>query len=222
VLVAATAGTLAVGAFVAIERRSPDPLLSPRLLANRNVATASVIAFLFWATFGSALYFLTLYLQDVHGYDALQTGVAFLIPTAVVVASSTLAGRLVSRYGLKPTLVGALALGALGALALGVTMSPSGSYGTLVPGLILLSVGDGVVFTAMFIAAGMGVVDREQGVASSVTSASGSIGAAVGLALLVLVANSSEDGLRVAMLVIAGGIAAIAVVALNLRPGRGS
>jgi MFS family permease len=232
VLAAATAGVLALAAFALIERRTPDPLLPPRLLANRNLATAAAIAFLFWATFGSVLYFLTLYLQDVHGYEALQTGVAFLIPTAVVVTGSTLAGQLITRCGLKPTLVGALTLGALGALALGLRMSPTGSYGDLVPGLILISVGDGVVFTAMFIAAGTGVDDREQGVASSVASTSTSIGAAVGLALLVLVANSGTDGLegeplrvataeglRSAVLVVAAGIAAIALVALNLRPG---
>jgi MFS family permease len=231
VLAAATAGLLGLAGFALIELRSRDPLLPPRLLANRNLATASTIAFLFWGTFGSVLYFLTLYLQNVHGYDAWQTGVAFLIPTAVVVTGSTLAGQVVTRCGLKPTLVGALAIGALGALALGLAMSPTGSYPGLVPGLILISVGDGVVFTAMFIAAGIGVADREQGVASSVASTSTSIGAAVGLALLVLVANSgteglageplrvaTSEGLRSAVLVVASGIGAIALVALNLRP----
>jgi hypothetical protein len=80
-------------------------------------------------------------------------------------------------------------------------------------------------------AAGTGVADREQGVASSVASTSTSIGAAVGLALLVMVANSGTDGLageslriataeglRSAVQLVAGGIAAIALVALNLRP----
>ena len=232
VAAAATGGVLMLTAFALIERRSHDPLLPPRLLANRNLATAVAIAFLFWATFGSVLYFLTLYLQDVHGYDALQTGAAFLLPTVVVVTGSTVAGQLVSRCGLRPTLVAALATGSLGALALGLAMSPNGSYGALIPGLILLSVGDGVVFTAMFIAAGIGVDDREQGVASSVASTSTSIGAAVGLALLVLVATAgmdglageplrvaTADGLRSAVLIVAGGIAAIALVALNLRPG---
>jgi MFS family permease len=203
----------------------------PRLLANRNLATAVAIAFLFWATFGSVLYFLTLYLQDVRGYDALETGVGFLLPTAVVVAGSALAGRIATRFGLRRTLVGALTIGALGALALGVAMSPNGSYAGLIPGLILLSIGDGVVFTTMFIAAGTGVADREQGIASGIASTSTSVGAAVGLAVLVLVATSgtdgltgeelriaTADGLSTAVLVVAAGIAAIALVALNLRP----
>jgi EmrB/QacA subfamily drug resistance transporter len=231
ILVCATAGVLTLIAFALIETRSSDPLLPPRLVANRNLATAVAIAFLFWATFGSVLYFLTLYFQDVHGYNALQTGVAFLVPTAVVVAASTIAGQLATRCGLKPTLLGALVVGALGALALGLTMSPTASYATLIPGLVLISIGDGVVFTAMFIAAGAGVADREQGVASSIASTSTSIGAAVGLALLVLLANAGTDelsgealrvatanGLSNAVLVVAAAIAAIAIVALNLRP----
>ncbi len=231
ILGCATAGVLALVAFALIETRSGDPLLPPRLVANRNLATAVAIAFLFWATFGSVLYFLTLYFQDVHSYNALQTGLAFLVPTAVVVTASTVSGQLVTRCGLKPTLVGALVIGALGAVALGLTMSPSASYASLIPGLVLISIGDGVVFTAMFIAAGAGVADREQGVASSIASTSTSIGAAVGLALLVLVANAGTDelggealrvavanGLSDAVLVVAAAIAAIAVVALNLRP----
>ena len=110
-------------------------------------------------------------------------------------------------------------------------MSPNGSYADLIPGLILLSIGDGVVFTTMFIAAGTGVADREQGIASGIASTGTSVGAAVGLAVLVLVATSgtdgltgealrtaTADGLSTAVLVVAAGIAAIALVALNLRP----
>ena len=231
VLSSAVGGLLLLSGFAVIERRSRDPLVPPRLLANRNLVIAVMIACLFWATFGSVLYFLTLYFQEVRGYDALETGLGFLLPTAVVVAGSTLAGRVVTRCGLRPTLVAALAVGATGAVALGLAMSPGGSYVALIPGLILISVGDGIVFTTMFIATGTGVDDREQGVASGISSTSTSIGAAVGLALLVLVAASgtgglagealrvaTADGLSTAVLVIAAGIAATALVALNLRP----
>ncbi|MGH2716012.1 MAG: MFS transporter [Thermoleophilaceae bacterium] len=231
ILASVVVGVVSLTAFAAVERRGRDPLVSPRLLANRNLATAVAISFLFVATFGSVLYFLSLYFQDVRGYDALETGLGFLLPTAFVVAGSALAGHLATLCGLRATLVTALVVGALGALALGFAMSANASYASLVPGLILMSIGDGVVFTTMFIAAGTGVADSEQGVASSIASTSASVGAAVGLALLVLVANSgtdglagealrtaSADGLSTAVLVIAAGIAATALVALNLRP----
>jgi EmrB/QacA subfamily drug resistance transporter len=231
ILAAFAAAALSLGALVIIERRSRDPLVPPRLVTNRNLATASVIAFLFTATFGSVLYFLTLYFQNVLGYDALETGIGFLLPTAFVLAGSALAGRLVTRCGLRASLVAALTTGAVGALALGLAISPDGSYAALIPGLIVLSIADGLVFTTMFIAAGTGVDDREQGVASAIATTSTSVGAAVGLAVLVLVANSgtdglvgealrsaTADGLSTAVLVVAGGIAATALVALNLRP----
>jgi EmrB/QacA subfamily drug resistance transporter len=231
ILAAFAAAALSLGALVIIERRSRDPLVPPRLVTNRNLATASVIAFLFTATFGSVLYFLTLYFQNVLGYDALETGIGFLLPTAFVLAGSALAGRLVTRCGLRASLVAALTTGAVGALALGLAISPDGSYAALIPGLIVLSIADGLVFTTMFIAAGTGVDDREQGVASAIATTSTSVGAAVGLAVLVLVANSgtdglvgealrsaTADGLSTAVLVVAGGIAGTALVALNLRP----
>lgn len=234
IIASAAGGVLFLVAFAVIERRGRDPLLPPRLLANRNLATAAVIAFLFWGTFGSVLYFLTLYFQEVRGYDALETGVGFLLPTAVVVAGSALAGQVVTRCGLRPTLVVALGTGAFGAVALGLAMSPGASYAVLVPGLILISIGDGVVFTTMFIAASTGVDDRQQGVASGIASTSTSVGAAVGLALLVLVAAAgteglvgeplrvaTADGLSTAVLVIAAVIGVTVLVALNLRPAAG-
>jgi EmrB/QacA subfamily drug resistance transporter len=231
IVTSAAASLILLGALVIIERRSRDPLVPRRLLANRNLATAVAIAFLFWATFGSVLYFLTLYFQGVHGYDALETGVGFLLPTAFVVAGSAFAGQVVTRCGARLTLIAAMAVGALGAVWLGLAMSPEATYAALIPGLIALSIGDGVVFTTIFIAAGTGVSDSEQGVASGIASTSTSVGAAVGLALLVLVATSgteglagealriaSADGLSAAVLVVAGGIAATALIALNLGP----
>ena len=104
ILVAAAAGLVLLVLFMLIERRSRDPLVPARLLANRVLTMALVIAFMFMATFGSALYFLSIYFQDVRGYDALQAGVGFLLPTGVVVAGSALAGRAVTRFGIKRTL----------------------------------------------------------------------------------------------------------------------
>ena len=137
-----------------------------------------------------------------------------------------------TRLGLRRTLVAALAVGAAGAAALGLAMSPDGSYALLVPGLVAVSIGDGIVFTAMFIAAATGVTDREHGVASGIVSTGSGVGAVVGLAILVLLANSGTEGLvgeglrvataegiRTATFAIAGGIVVTVLLALNLRAG---
>ncbi len=101
----------------------------------------------------------------------------------------------------------------------------------LIPGLVAVSVGDGVVFTTIFIAAATGVAPREQGVASGIVSTGAGIGVVVGLAILVLVANASTNGLigeglriataegiRTAVFVVAGGIVVTLLIALTLRP----
>lgn len=233
ILGSAAMGLLLLGVFWIIERRSCDPLVAPRLLANRKLTAAVAIAFMFMATFGSVLYFLSIYFQEVLGYNALETGLGFLIPTAVVVTGSSLAGRMVTRFGLRRTLVAALTVGAIGAAALGLAISPDSSYPSLIPGLVALSIGDGVVFTTMFIAAATGVSNREQGIASGIASTGAGIGAAVGLAVLVLLANSSlgglageqlriatADGISTALFAVAAGIVVTILAALTLRAGH--
>ena len=131
-----------------------------------------------------------------------------------------------TRFGLRVTLVAALGVGALGAVGLGLAITPDGTYAELIPGLVALSIGDGVVFTTMFIAAASGISDREQGIASGIASTGSGVGAAVGLALLVLVATAGLDGLSgerlriatangisTALYVVAGGIALTLLIA---------
>jgi hypothetical protein len=99
-----------------------------------------------------------------------------------------------------------------------------------VPGLVAVSLGDGLVFTTMFIAASTGVTDREQGVASGIVSTASGVGAAVGLAMLVLVANAgthglageelqvaTADGIKAAVFTIAAGIVVTLLATLALR-----
>jgi MFS family permease len=233
ILMAIAAGLVLLATFTLIERRSRDPIVPRRLLANRPLTIAVAIAFMFMATFGSLLYFLSIYFQDVRGYDPLQAGIAFVLPTAVVVASSAAAGSVVTRIGLRSTLVTALAIGAAGAIALALAISPDSTYRSLTPGLIAISIADGIVFTSMFIAAATGVDDTEQGVAAAIVSTGAGIGAAVGLAILVLVANSSSAslmgeelqaakaaGTRIVVFAIAVGIVATLVLTLTGLPAR--
>ncbi|GAA5031661.1 MFS transporter [Actinopolymorpha pittospori] len=233
VLGAAVAGVLLLTAFAVIESRGTDPLLPLRLLRRRDLGTGALVTFLYMATFGTLLYFLTSYFQLVHGYDALRTGLAFLVPMAAIVAGSQLAGRLATARGTRTAMIAGLVVGGLGTLVVGLSLSTGGSYLALLPGLMVLGIGQGAGYTLMFGAATAGTAAHQQGVASAVASTAQQIGGAVGLAILVTIASASTngmtgsalraataDGLRAAFFVAAAGIALTALVALGFTPAR--
>ncbi|GAA2809730.1 MFS transporter [Kitasatospora paracochleata] len=232
ILTTAVAGLALVAAFLVIESRSADPLMPLRLFGNRNLSTGVVTTFLFMATFGTLLYFLTVYFQTVHGYSAMETGNAFLIPMVCGFLGSMLGGRIATRFGIRSTLIGSFVLGAIGTAAMALAMAPDGSYVALLPGLVVLSVCQGVIFTTMFAAASTGVHPYEQGIASGIVSTGQQVGSAVGLAVLVAIANSgtagltgealrtaTTDGLRTAVFVATAGIVLLILVALNFERG---
>ena len=233
VLGPAVLGLVLGWAFTRIERRARDPLMPRVLVRSPFVRLALVLSFLFMATFGSLLYFVSIYLQNVLGYDALQTGLGFLAPTAVVVAASGLAGLVSTRIGLRTTILTALVVGAAGAALLATNLTAGAGYPGLLPGLLLVGIGDGTMFTAIFIAAATGVAPRRQGVASAIVSTGSGIGAAVGLALLVLLADpgprdlggealriATADGIRAAVYAIAVAIVATILIVLAAYPRR--
>ncbi|MEV7891144.1 MFS transporter [Streptomyces sp. NPDC002817] len=219
-----SAGLLVLFAFV--ERRASDPLVPTRLFAHRGLLAAMGVTALFSATFSSVPYFLTLYFRTVHGYSAVATGLAFLVP-AVVVAAGTQAGeRAVAAFGVRRMLVGGMALGAVGATALALALASDGSYTELLPGIVLLGLGQGAAWTGMWITASAGVAPGDQGIASGMASTTLQVGGAVGLAVLVAVAGGVGqsasgpgllDGLRTAVFAIAAGIGCGVPALLCLR-----
>ncbi|WP_433325379.1 MFS transporter [Spirillospora sp. CA-294931] len=232
VLAAALTGLALLAAFATIERRGTDALMPLRLFTNRNLSAGVVTTFLFTATFVSVTYFFTLYLQEVHRYSPLRTGAAFLIPCAVILAGSAAGGRLMTRHGPRTTLMISLPFGVVGTTLFALALSPDGTYLALLPGLILLSIGQGITFTAMFAAASTGVPAHMQGVASGIASTGQQTGTAVGLAILVAVANSgldghtgaalrhaTTDGLRTAVLAAAAGMVLMIIVARAFQTG---
>jgi len=227
---AVVAGVVLLAVFVLIERRSPDPLLPLGLLALRNLRTGVTVITLFAATLGPLLYFVTVYFQNVHGYNALETGLAYLVPTVAIFVGANQGGRLATRFGLHLVLATSLAIAAVGTGILGLLLSTGASYGALVPALLILGLGQGSAFTTMYAAASTGVAAEYQGIGSGMASTGQQIGNAVGLAVLVAIANrgtggltgeslrtATVHGLRVAVLLSAAGVIATAAIALTGR-----
>lgn len=183
-------------AFAIIEARSADPLMPLRLFKNRNLVTGMAITFLFMGTFGAIPYFLTVLFQNVQGLTALQTGFAFLVPSITILTGTQIGERMARRFSIRTTLIIGMVVGAVGTALLVPGAHTDSGYLAIVPGLIISGIGQGIVWTAMWIAAASGVRHDEQGIASGMASTTLSVGNALGLAVLLAVANRHTDGLE--------------------------
>jgi len=194
-----TLGTIAAGlvvlaVFAGVESRSREPLMPLRMFANRSLTASMGITLLFGASFASQFYLFTVYLHEILNFSALETGLAFL-PFAVIITVGTQVGeRLVNRIALGPALLTGTLIGAAGMLIFGFTMSTDSSYAVLLPGILLSGLGQGIVWTSMWIAAATGVAPERQGVASGMASTTNQVGLTIGLAILVAIANHDTAG----------------------------
>jgi MFS family permease len=138
-------------------------------------------------------FFLSLYMQQVLGYDALKTGFAYLPLALNIIVSAGVASQLVTRVGFKPTLIVGLVLIAIG-LVWFAQVSPTGSYvsDVLFPSLVT-AWGLGLAFVPVTIAAVTGTRPDEAGLASGLINTAQQVGGALGLAILAAVANGRTD-----------------------------
>ncbi|HWH96244.1 MAG TPA: MFS transporter [Baekduia sp.] len=208
--------------FAVIETRTADPLMPARLLRNRSLLVAITVTFVYMATFGALPYFLTVLFQTVQERTPLQTGMAFVVPSLAIAAGTQLGGRLTTRLGARTTLLIGSGTGIGGTLALTLAFGSGSSYLIAAPGLIVSGLGQGIVWTGMWIAAAAGVATREQGVASGMASTTLNLGNAIGLALLIAVANVGDDRLAGDQLRAAtadGGRTAVTLAAVGMLLG---
>jgi len=177
-------------AFVAIEKRSKGPLIRFRMFRNRNLTGAALIAFLFSASFGTLYYFLTLYTQNVLQYSAIQSGFTFLPLTLSAFLGARLINVALAKAGVAGTIAAGMVLGGIGFLLL-TQLSATGNAWGVIPGTIIIGLGQALVFTTMFIAGSTGVDPSEQGVSSAVINTGQQIGGAIGLAVIMAILSAS-------------------------------
>jgi EmrB/QacA subfamily drug resistance transporter len=182
-----------IAAFVAIESRSRSPLVPLAFFRQRTPTAAQGIGLLVGASLFSMFFFISLYLQQVLGFSALEAGVAYLPLSAGIIVSAGAASQLVERVGVKPVLTTGLALVVLGLLMF-TGIDANGSYvgDVLFPSLVV-AVGLGLAFVPLTIAAVAGVRGEEAGLASGLINTSQQVGGALGLAVLSTVANSRTE-----------------------------
>ncbi len=191
VLVPLAVGAALVGAFVFVEGKvAREPLMPLRVFGMARLRAANLIMFLLYASVFAIWFFLSLYLQQVLRYDALQTGLRFLPMTLAIMLASTLAPRLVAAWGERRVLSAGMLCATVG-LYLLTGVHSGGSYvADVLPGSLLAAIGLGLSLVPATIAAVAGVSARESGLASGMLNTSRLIGGALGLAVLSTIAAS--------------------------------
>lgn len=184
-----------IAAFVAIEARSSSPLLSLGIFRTASITAGNIAV----ATIGAAtvaLFFaLSVYMQSVLGYDALTAGLSQLPLAGALVLIAAVAPSLIGRFGVRPTLVGALVLLAGGLVWLSFAPSTASFVGSILAPSIVIGIGLGAGFVAGTQLAVNGVRDTQTGLASGLVNTSQQIGGAIGLAVLSTVAAARTQSL---------------------------
>jgi EmrB/QacA subfamily drug resistance transporter len=182
--------------FVVRQARAANPLLPLRVFRSRNVSGANLIQLLMVAGIFGMFFLGVLYLQRVLGYDAVQTGLAFL-PVSIGIGALSLAAspRLITRFGPRAVLLPGLAL-IVGGLALFTQVPVDGSYVTdVLPSMVLLGIGAGLSFPALMTLAMSGTTPADAGLASGLVNTTQQVGGALGLAVLATLSASRTENL---------------------------
>jgi len=194
---AQTVGFLAAGvalliAFVAVERRVAHPLLPLRVVLDRNRGGAYAAMFLASVGMFGVLLFLTYYLERTLDYSPVKTGLAFRPLTGAVMVSSAIANTvLMARLSPRVLIPLGLLIAAAG-MALLTRVGLHSSYATtILPPLLLIAVGLGLVFSPSFSLGTLGVAGSDAGVASATVNVAQQIGGSIGTALLNSIATSA-------------------------------
>ena len=227
--------------FVLIELRSPAPLLPMRIFRLRTLTGSNVTALLTGAAIFSQFFLLTLYMQQVLHYSALQTGAAYLAFALSVVIFSGVAQAVVTRVGIRSVMPIGLVMAAVSLVAYGRLPVTGHYFWDLFPALLVGGIGLSFVFVPMSIGALEGVEEQDAGVASGLLNTGQQIGGAIGVAIVTTIATTFTShyvsshagtnafspaalthGFQIAFYVLAGIAAFSAVAAYVLVEGRRS
>jgi MFS family permease len=179
------AGGLLLAAFAAIQRRSANALLPLRVVLDRDRGGSFLAMLLSGAGMFAVFLFLTYYLQQTLDFSPIQSGLAFLPMTLTIVISATTAStKLLPKIGPRPLIGSGMLIAAVG-LVLLTSIGVDTSYaGHVLPGIMIIGAGLGLVFSSAMATATFGVQPSDAGVASAMVNTMQQIGGSVGTALL--------------------------------------
>ena len=195
VLVPVVAAVALLIAFAYVEARvAQSPLVPLSIFRIGQLRAANLVVVLLYAALFPGWFFLTLYLQQVLHYDAIEAGLSFLPMTLSIFAVSSLAPRVVARFGPRVVIAAGMTVGAVGMVTL-TGIAPGGTYlGSVLAGAVLSALGMGLSLVPSTIVAMQGVPRQQSGLASGLLNTSRLVGGALGLAVLSTIAASHTRG----------------------------
>jgi hypothetical protein len=191
VLVAfATSAALAV-AFGVREGKAANPLVPPHTWKVKSLVSGTTVMLGVTGLLVGAVFLTSIFVQTVMGYSAIRAGVAF-VPFALAITLGTVVARHALAHG-APRVVAAIGLVVVAAGAVLLAQASAGStFATgILPGLVTIGLGVGMVFAPVSITAMAGIPHRHAGMASGFLMTGHEVGAALGVAVLSAVANSA-------------------------------
>jgi EmrB/QacA subfamily drug resistance transporter len=193
-LVAFAAAVVLAVAFFAIESRVEHPLVRLGILRSPVLAGANLAGMTVFACYFGFQFMATLYMQQLLGWSALGTAMAFLPAGLLVAFGAPRMGPLATRVG-TATLITAGLLSFVVGYALFIPIGESPTYAiAILPTILLLGLGFALTYPAVNMAATSGIPDHEQGLASGLVSTSFQLGGALGLAIVTAVITSGQTG----------------------------
>ncbi|MEU5689510.1 MFS transporter [Streptomyces venezuelae] len=205
----AGAGLLAVFWFV--EQRSPAPLVPVRIMRRRSVVWGNTAGLVAFATETSLVFLMTLYLQEVLGYSALATGLAFGVLGVGTVAGGLLGGRAVSRFGGRATILGGGVVQAAATVSLVALGTSGGWLYLLLAATFVGGVGNMLLIVGFMVTATSGVADSEQGLATGLATMTQQVGITLGIPVMSAIVAARTGGHADARGVLSGVSVAVAV-----------
>jgi EmrB/QacA subfamily drug resistance transporter len=181
--------------FVLLERHQRLPMLDLSLFRNRTFAGANLAILLVALAMFGVFFFVSLYMQGILGYSAVQAGAAFLPMTLLIVLVAPIAGKSSDRFGSRWLMTSGLLLLAV-QLVYFSRQDQHSTYLDLFPGLILGGVGMALVMTPSAAAAVRALPVDKSGVGSAVLNAFRQVGGSVGIALMGAIMAHEVGGLR--------------------------
>lgn len=188
---------VAFGLFVAVERRSPAPLVPLSVFRSRTLLGGNLVVLSAGMAVDGLLLLTTLYAQEILGYSATRFGLTMAVMTVASVLGVTVGQRLVTRAGFQVVAVAGMATIAVACLWLS-RLGPEGDASNLLVGLLVFGPGMGAAFVAAQIAALADVAPDEAGLASGLEESSFAIGTALGVAIVAAVVAARTDDLLAA------------------------